>query len=212
MDLTIVHDATTSAIAQQVNAIISTISECESRIFTEKNWNDNKAMISSENYVLFIGNVPDGVALKPIIKWKYENINMKYGWIGKKALMIVEKHIFEKEEFEELKEVFENKKLNKINTRTKMTILGVLASFIGFCGGGIASNTFKNDESEKISNWLVLAGGLVGIASSSIALWFIKKNTDKIYQAEYEYMINLLFGKRIMDFYDFIGKNKDNEN
>lgn len=178
MDLTIVHDATTSAIAQQLNAIISTIPECESRILTEKNWNDNKATISSENYVLFIGNVPDGVALKPIIKWKYENINMKYGWIGKKALMIVEKHTFKKEELEELKKKLEKEKLNIINTGTNVGILAGAAVLLGLIGIGISAVTLA-----VINN----------------------KNADKIYQAEYGYMINLLCGTRRIDFNNFLG-------
>ena len=43
MNLTIVHDSKTSAIARQLNAIISTIPECESRVLTEKDWNGTKA-------------------------------------------------------------------------------------------------------------------------------------------------------------------------
>lgn len=178
MDLTIVHDSKTSAIAQQLNAIISTIPECESRVLTEKDWNGTKATISSENYVLFIGNVADGIALKSIIKWKYENINMKYGWIGKKALMIVEKHTFKKEELEELKKKFETEQLNIIDTGTNVGILAGSAILLG----------------------------LIGIGISTVTLTVINnKNADKIYQAEYGYMINLLCGTRREDFNDFIG-------
>ena len=39
---------------------------------------------------------------------------MKYGWIGKKAVMLVEKHTFNKEEIKELKSMFENHKLSNI--------------------------------------------------------------------------------------------------
>ena len=187
MNLTIVHDSKTSAIARQLNAIISTIPECESRVLTEKDWNGTKATISSENHVLFIGNVVDGIALKPIIKWKYENINMKYGWIGKQALMIVEKHTFKKEELEELKKELEKEqlKLNSINIGTNMGILSGSAFFLALIGLGISS----------------ISLGISGVT------WVVinNKNADKIYQAEYGYMINLLCGTKRIDFNNFLG-------
>lgn len=178
MDLVIVHDKSTDDIAQQLNAMISTIPECQSRVLTENDWNANKMQISSEEFVLFIGNVADGLALKPMIQWKYEKINMKYGWIGKKALMLVEKHTFKKEEVEELKTMFENQKVNNI---------GVGANVGIFAGAAILL-------------------GLIGVGISAIALSIInKKNAEKIYKAEYGYMINLLCGVRRIDFNRFIG-------
>lgn len=185
MDLTIVHDGTTSEIAQQLNALMSTIPECESRVFSEKDWNDNKANISSENYVLFIGNVADGLALKSIIQWKYEKLNMKYGWIGKKALMIVEKHTFKSNEIKELKEMFENQKVDNINVGANVGILAGSAVLLG----------------------------LIGVGISAVTLAIInKKNADKIYKAEYGYMINLICGNRRIDFNNFIGIENNGEN
>ena len=195
MDLTIVHDSKTSAIAHQLHAIISTIPECRSRVFTEKNWNDNKATISSENHVLFIGNIADGIALKPIIKWKYENINMKYGWIGKQALMIVEKHTFRKEELEELKKKFEKEQLNSTNIDTNIGINMGISAGSAFLFSLISSGI-----------------GLITLGISGVALAVINnKGADKIYQAEYGYMINLLCGTRREDFNDFIGKGTSDE-
>lgn len=103
MDLLIVHDEFTADIAQQMNAIIGTMPDCQARIFSEKEWNDNKAQISSDQYVMFLGNVADGLALKDVINWKFQKINMKYGWIGKRALLLVEEHDFKDFEIEELK-------------------------------------------------------------------------------------------------------------
>lgn len=178
MNLVIVNDKFTSDIAQQLNAIISTIPECQSRVLSENDWNANKMQISSEEFVLFLGNVEDGIALKPIINWKYEKINMKYGWIGKKALMIVDKHTFKKEEIEELKTMFENQKINNI---------GVGANVGIFAGAAVLL-------------------GLIGVGLSAITMSIInKKNAEKIYKAEYGYMVNLLCNTRKVDFDTFIG-------
>ena len=178
MDLVIVHDKSTDDIAQQLNAIISTIPECQSRVLTENDWNANKMQISSEEFVLFIGNVADGLALKPIIQWKYEKINMKYGWIGKKALMLVEKHTFKKEEVEELKTMFNDPKVKTMNSALIHAI--------------------------TIASALLISP--IGLAASAAVLTAVnKKNAEKIYKAEYGYMINLLCGVRRIDFNRFIG-------
>ena len=92
--------------------------------------------------------------------------------------MLVEKHTFKKEEVEELKTMFENQKVNNI---------GVGANVGIFAGAAILL-------------------GLIGVGISAIALSIInKKNAEKIYKAEYGYMINLLCGVRRIDFNRFIG-------
>lgn len=178
MELTIVHDEKTCEITQQINAIISSIPEYDSCVFTENDWKDNKAKISSENYVLFIGNVKDGIALKPIMKWQYEKINMKYGWIGKQGLLLVEKHKFTSDEIKELKNMFHEQKIHKLNAGATAGIMTGAAILLG----------------------------LIGIAITSTVLAIInKKEADKIYLAEYGYMINLLFDSKRIDFDKFMG-------
>ena len=181
IDLIIVHDKFTTDIAQQLNAIMSTIPECESCVLSENNWNGIKTQISSEEYVLFIGNVKDGLALQPLIQWKFEKLNMKYGWFGKKALMLVEKHIFKKEEIEELKNIFEEQKLNNVGVGANIGIFAGAAFLLG----------------------------LIGIGISTVTMTIInKKNADKIYKCEYGYMINLLCNTQRVDFDNFIGYDK----
>lgn len=185
MNLVIVHDDFTSEIAQQLNALISTIPECKSRVLDENTWNANKMQISSEEYVLFIGNVADGLALKDIMQWKFKKINMKYGWIGKKALLLVEKHSFTKDELEQLKDMFEKQELN------------------GNVGAGASVG------SVAVAGVLL---GLIGVGIAAIAIKVInKKNADKIYKAEYSYMINLLCNAKRVDFNAFTGIEASSE-
>jgi hypothetical protein len=177
IDLMIVHDKFTTDIAQQLNAIMSTIPECQSRILSEKDWENIKNQISSEEYVLFLGHVKDGLALQSIVNWQFEKLNMKYGWIGKKGLILVEKQTFNKEDIEELKNMFEKEKVSYMNA---WIIRGIT----------IASTVLISP---------------IGFAATAVLASINKKNSDKIYKAEYGYMINLLCNIRKDDFDTFIG-------
>jgi hypothetical protein len=177
IELIIVHDKFTTDVAQQLNAIMSIIPECQSRILSEKDWDNIKSQISSEEYVLFLGHVKDGLALQSIIKWQFEKLNMKYGWIGKKGLMLVEKQTFKKEDIEELKILFEKEKISYMNA----WIIRVITIFSA-----------------------VLISPL-GFAATAVLATLNKKNADKIYKAEYVYMMNVLCNTRKEDFDRFIG-------
>lgn len=65
--------------------------EVAAQVWTEKDYNNNSAQMSSNQYVLFIGN-------SKLIKEKSSHMNtefneygMKYGWLGKQAVLCVEK-------------------------------------------------------------------------------------------------------------------------
>ncbi|WP_443739981.1 hypothetical protein [Treponema sp.] len=80
-------------IASVLSAKISELGEYECTVWEEKkDFNSNKATMSSENYIIFIGPVKEAKALYETgaIKWKYDAEGMRYGWIGKKAVLIVD--------------------------------------------------------------------------------------------------------------------------
>ena len=65
--------------------------EVAAQVWTEKDYNNNAAQMSSNQYVLFVGN-------SKLIKEKGSHMNtefneygMKYGWLGKQAVLCVEK-------------------------------------------------------------------------------------------------------------------------
>ena len=65
--------------------------EVAAQVWTEKDYNNNSAQMSSNQYVLFVGN-------SKLIKEKSSHMNtefneygMKYGWLGKQAVLCVEK-------------------------------------------------------------------------------------------------------------------------
>lgn len=107
VNLIIVHDKKSSDIAQQLNALISTIPECQSRVLDEDHWKDNRSVVSSEQHVLYMGNISNGNAIRPIMRCKYEKKNIKYGWIGTKGILSVDSCSFKTEDAAEIKNMLE---------------------------------------------------------------------------------------------------------
>lgn len=80
-------------IANVLSAKISEIGEYECTIWEEKkDYNGNKATMSSSNFIIYIGPVKDAKALYETgsINWKYETEGMRYGWLGMKAVILVD--------------------------------------------------------------------------------------------------------------------------
>lgn len=92
-ELTIVSKGKTEyAVAERLLAKISASGEFACQHWEEKkDYSGTKATISSENYIIYVGECKDAKALYDgnSIDWKYNNNGMKYGWIGKRAVLLV---------------------------------------------------------------------------------------------------------------------------
>lgn len=67
------------------------------QVWTEKEYTANSAQISSEQYILFIGNSKLIKDKRSHMMKKYSEYGMKYGWLGKQAVLFVEKVVDMKE-------------------------------------------------------------------------------------------------------------------
>ena len=80
-------------IANVLSAKISELGKYECTVWEEKkDYNANKATMSSSNYIIYIGPVKDAKALYGTgsINWKYDEEGMRYGWLGTKAVILVD--------------------------------------------------------------------------------------------------------------------------
>lgn len=59
-------------------------------VWTEKDYVSNMAQISSEQYILFIGNSKMIRDKRNFMQEKFSKYGMKYGWLGKQACLFVE--------------------------------------------------------------------------------------------------------------------------
>ena len=186
VNLIIVHDKKTSEIAQQLNAMISTIPNCQSRVMDEEHWKDNRFIVSSEQHVLYMGNIPDGNAIRPIMVWKYDYKNMKYGWIGTKGILSVDASNFKSEDAAEIKRLLEDQ-----NTKIKD----------------------KKNLSLSIAKYAAVqvAFGLIGVGITAVTSYLINNHKDvkELITAEYEYLLTRFVTEN--DLIEFLGLIEDGQ-
>lgn len=72
-------------------------------LWDEKVYEDSLSKITSDTEIIFIGETKAAKNIIPNIKFEYENTGMKYGWLGNRAVVYVEKRLLSKEEFDYLK-------------------------------------------------------------------------------------------------------------
>ncbi len=63
------------------------------QVWTEKEYSSNAAQISSEQYLLFIGNSKLIKEKRYHMQKKYSEYGMNYGWLGKQAVMFVDRSL-----------------------------------------------------------------------------------------------------------------------
>lgn len=61
------------------------------QVWTEKEYSSNAAQISSEQYLLFIGNSKLIKEKRHHMQQKYSEYGMNYGWLGKQAVLFIDR-------------------------------------------------------------------------------------------------------------------------
>ena len=60
-------------------------------LWDEKHYESNLPTLSSNQKLVFFGSVEESEILSPYIKWHYEDGAAKYGWLGNRAVVTVDK-------------------------------------------------------------------------------------------------------------------------
>ena len=71
----------------------------EVAVWLEKDYVANMATISSKEHILFIGENKVSKKETPSMSVKFDKFGMKYGWLGKRAMMMVSDSIKDKETY-----------------------------------------------------------------------------------------------------------------
>ena len=77
----------------------------EVAVWLEKDYVANMATISSKEHILFIGENKVSKKETPSMSVKFNKFGMKYGWLGKRAMMMVSDIIKDKETYEQFIEL-----------------------------------------------------------------------------------------------------------
>lgn len=68
-------------------------------IWTEKQYKDSLATITSDTHILFIGDSKLVQSQAQNVKVKFDKFGMRYGWLGKRAVMYVENKMLSSTEY-----------------------------------------------------------------------------------------------------------------
>lgn len=128
-------------------------------IWLEKNYHDNQATLSSNAHVLFIGDNKIAKSQRTSIVEKHNVHGMIYGWLGKRAVMYIDKPAIKQEEYAAFQEYAKQYK-DKVETLvTKLDAEGIIQEaaigaallvWLGPIGGGIEAVRFFKKRQEVI--------------------------------------------------------------
>lgn len=92
-------------------------------IYTPKHYKDTLPKITSNTHILFIGSFKEAKEQGKNIDYKLDKYGMRYGWLGKRAVMYVDNKMLKKEEYDEFlefggkyQEKFEKATVNIVNS------------------------------------------------------------------------------------------------
>lgn len=156
------------------------------QVWTEKEYAANAAKISSEQYILFIGNSKLIKERRSHMMTKYSEYGMWYGWLGKQAVMFVEKVVDIKEYDDFIKYAKSNQAdLNmKIETKSKVVFIPE-----------------DNSAVKKILNPIkVLPKAIVNAHIRNINAFIKAANNKKIEEQEYTCLVLLFYLNGLSEF------------
>ena len=128
-------------------------------VWLEKDFIANQATLSSNAHVLFIGDSKSAKAQRTGIVEKHNQHGMVYGWLGKRAVMYVDKPAMKQEEyaaFAEYAKTYKDKvetlitKLDAEGVIQEAAIAGTLLFWLGPIGGGIEAVRFFKKRQQVI--------------------------------------------------------------
>lgn len=109
--LIIVCDEKTESYANYLRQLISTNDDKDGQVigvedgavnvvvWLEKDYLANKAQISSNEHILFVGDSKTSKSEASSMIIKFDKYGMKYGWLGKRAVMVVDNEMLEENEY-----------------------------------------------------------------------------------------------------------------
>ena len=123
------------------------------QVWPEKDYTSNAAQISSEQYILFIGNTNLIKGKRDHMLKKYTEHGMNYGWLGKQAVVFVD-HILSFDEYDDFYYLLSNK-YNEGNQLKAVQLLPTKVKDIKSENSSIekeSATEAEQDEEDRIEN------------------------------------------------------------
>lgn len=169
----IVFDKKTEPYATFLKQLISQTSDINAAIFSEKQYLDSISTISSNNYIILIGNSKGIKQQRQFIDDNdtFTKFGMHYGWLGKQAYFYVDSSplLLSEENYKRFIEFMQNYKRNITKSNRFLTNEVIFTSFL--------PTMMENDVTECI------AGGIISATAATVdTARILKKRTKEQYQ------------------------------
>lgn len=131
--LIIVHTKETQKYADYLGQLISSIKDTPvvTVVWTEKQYADNKPQISSQQYIVFIGDSKEMQKSCGNLNVMYDNYGMKFAWLGKTARLFTDPRAVTKENSDKFNQFIEASKA-ALKDKVALTFgAGVAAVVVG---------------------------------------------------------------------------------
>lgn len=160
----------------------------------EKVWSSNKKDGEVDNAnILFIGDIKDTYKLAPVVDYKFDYRGVKYGWAGKRAIILADSSKLENksdynaflDEFERICHVGKFEKSSEEEMAENLGLFGgniALGAAAGFLLGGIG----------------IPIAALVGAGFYAISDYY--KDKEKVLKQQYLYGISIFFYNSLDEF------------
>ena len=120
ISLIIVYDVKTREYANYLMALIGQNDDKDGKVigtkdgsisavmYTPKQYKDTLPKITSNTNILFMGNFKEANEQRKNVNIMFNKYGMKYGWLGKRAVMYVEDSLLKKDEYKDFLEFSKN--------------------------------------------------------------------------------------------------------
>lgn len=169
-------------------------------IWNEKDFAANEPKLSSQEHILFFGDSKQAKSQRRGLNVKFDKYGMHYGWLGKRAVLFVDRTITDVEEYNEFYDFAVNyqRNLTRVLTEKNTTIKSVTPE--------LPDN--KKDVKNDIKNAAIIAAGIAfpPVAIAAIATKATEKvlslTTDKpkILQQQYSCLTMMMYLDGLADF------------
>lgn len=177
----LVYGENEESYANLLFGLIGEIEEYECALWTERQYENSRAELSSSADVIFIGHTNTTKKFIPNIRLKFDKFGMKYGRLGNQAVIFVDDFPKKKEDYNTFCEysakVYDQFEKNE--------------SFI---------NQFDTNAKKALFALPLLLGPISGVTSLSILYFFDKKKRRQITNQQYNVLIRDFFTSGLKDF------------
>ena len=178
----IIHDNETAIYANYLRQLISCDGCFSAIVWTEKEYADNRPTVSSDEYLLFIGNHKAAKAERSTMEIKYSGYGGQYSWLGKRGCLSVTKGIGNEKTYRKFIE--ECNTYKKISVQKNTALSKVIK---------ISSDVIKADTSRQVFAASPQAATIALILSAAILGTAKLKEKKIIRDQQYRFLIVKFF-------------------